>query len=1152
MNENRPLNAANDIPVLSGVNFYSTFNPVLWCGMTAFELERAIPGLFRQPAGFVLLVAAFFVLPTLFNTRVSSYLMARFPCRNILSCAKVAEVLTALVLLVIHLILPDFLLMVPLALMTMLLGIEYAMYRPALRVFMATTLPKRKLSEAVGKVQGGALLGGALGVSAVVTGRLFHLDPLWGGLLFTLSAVRALVLATRIRTADALQPWARFTLLRKLKQVRWENQNLRQELRISLLGEIYSIAMLIFIISLTAQYANEILLCFGSRPGYDVLALMVLMILPLAGGAIGCFTAGRVSRERVELGLIPGAGILLILLLAGLGVISSRQGGIYEYILLGCGLFALGTVVGCLMVPFQSFQEFFVRREFLPVFFVGYYRKFGMAVITAVIVTGIAFYYHQQVPTAFYALALLTAGLLGLACRMMPHILLRAGAFILLRTLYRLDIDHQDNLPEDGGTLLVANRSSFVDMLFITGATSRPVRFMMHEHFNRATWLRTLCRAAGFLEVPSNKPKKLQQLFAKTGEMLRNGEMICIFPEGNVTRNGVMSGFRNGVKEMLPDDVDIPVIPVHIGMTWGSIFSCYYGKFRLQWPEELPHPAMLTVGMPVSPETSAYEMRIILSELAAQTKCRIIPGERPFHSQFAWLARRHPGESFIKELRDGKIVFSKHINLLCRCILFSRYLRRKRRGGGEYIGIMLPNSIAFFQAFTAVLMADKIPAIINYTSSAEARQRAIEKAHLKTVITSRSLLEKLKIPVSSGMIFIEDINRITRTRIVATWWKFLIKILPHAELMKLISPGSWDDPARTAVVLFSSGSTGIPKGIMLSHHNIFSNVQSVSRSIAWSKRDPIPGNLPLFHSFGMAACLWMPLYYGSEVTMLPNPLDAAGVGQVLRERKCTVLFATPSFLQLYMRRCNGDDFKSLRLVIAGAEKLRDDIADKFHEMTGLVIAEAYGCTELSPVVSINLAHSVLELGVKVAQRGSVGPSLPGICAKIVDPSTFKLLPEESDGLLIVKGALVMKGYLNDPEKTNEVIRDNWYVTGDIGRMDRNGFITLTGRLSRFSKIAGEMVPHELVEREINNIIQPDSRILAVTGAPDADKGEHLVVFYTDSELLAPEQVVRKLRERKIPNLWIPKAENFIKIGELPMLGSGKLDLAGLAEMAKKY
>lgn len=293
------------------------------------------------------------------------------------------------------------------------------------------------------------------------------------------------------------------------------------------------------------------------------------------------------------------------------------------------------------------------------------------------------------------------------------------------------------------------------------------------------------------------------------------------------------------------------------------------------------------------------------------------------------------------------------------------------------------------------------------------------------------------------------------------------------------------------------------------------------------------------------------MYSGSEVVMLPNPLDGSGMSKVLRHHQSSVLFATPSFLQLYMRKCQGEDFKSLRLVIAGAEKLRDDIADKFHQMTGLVIAEAYGCTELSPVVSINLAHSVMDLGVTVARRGSIGPSLPGICAKIVDPSTFELLPEECDGLLLVKGAIVMQGYLNDPEKTSEVIRDKWYVTGDIGHMDRNGFITLTGRLSRFSKIAGEMVPHELVEREINNILQPDHRILAVAGAPDADKGEKLIVFYTDSELLAPEQVVRWLRERKIPNLWIPKSENFIKVDELPMLGSGKLDLARLKAMAAK-
>ena len=366
-----------------------------------------------------------------------------------------------------------------------------------------------------------------------------------------------------------------------------------------------------------------------------------------------------------------------------------------------------------------------------------------------------------------------------------------------------------------------------------------------------------------------------------------------------------------------------------------------------------------------------------------------------------------------------------------------------------------------------------------------------------------------------------------------------------------MSPDGWEDVNRTAVVLFSSGSTGTPKGVKLSHHNIFCNISSLSKTINWSSKDRVPGNLPLFHSFGMAVSLWMPMYGNSEVAMIANPLDAGSMGRALRERKATVLFATPTFLQLYMRKCGSEDFRTLRLAVAGAEKLRDDIVERFREMTGLVIAEAYGCTELSPVVSVNIANSVTALGVEVARPGSIGQPIPGVCVKIVDPSTFKMLGEGEEGLLIVKGATVMQGYLNAPEKTAEVVRDNWYVTGDVARMDKDGFITITGRLSRFSKIGGEMVPHELVEREINDILQPDRRVIAVTGAPDGARGEKLVVFFCDQELVAPEQIVKELRARKIPNLWIPRSENFIKVPEMPLLGSGKLDIARLTAMANK-
>ena len=468
------------------------------------------------------------------------------------------------------------------------------------------------------------------------------------------------------------------------------------------------------------------------------------------------------------------------------------------------------------------------------------------------------------------------------------------------------------------------------------------------------------------------------------------------------------------------------------------------------------------------------------------------------------------------------------------------------------MGIMLPNSVDAVTAFTGIQLADRTPAMLNWTASQESLRSAVDTAGIRHIITSRAFVEKLKLPLMPEMIFTEDIRRRYGGRFVSLFWHGALRFVSSRELMRLLAPASWDDVNKVAVLIFSSGSTGNPKGIMLTHHNIIGDVSAVIKTTDWHRDDRILGNLPLFHSFGMNTCLWLPVLTGARVVMIPSALDAKAAGKVLREQQITVLMTTPGFLQIYMRGCRAEDFRSIRLTVAGAEKLRNDIADKYYEMTGRVIAEGFGCTELSPIVSINVPASLTDLGVKVAKRGSIGPPLTGVCVKIVDPETFEMKPENEDGLLIVKGAIVMKGYLNDPEKTARVIRDNWYITGDIGHMDRNGFITLTGRFSRFSKIAGEMVPHELVEQEINAILSADRRVIAVGGAADARRGEKLLVFYCDDKLVNPGAVVKQLRERKVPNLWIPHADNFFKVDSLPMLGSGKPDLRKLAEMSRKY
>ncbi len=723
----------------------------------------------------------------------------------------------------------------------------------------------------------------------------------------------------------------------------------------------------------------------------------------------------------------------------------------------------------------------------------------------------------------------------------------RLAGLVLSHTLLRVRTYGEENIPEEGPVLLVANHVSFVDALLISRCTSRPVHFMMHETFYRYPWLYPFVKWAGFIEVPAAKPKQLHQLFLKTHELLRQGEIVCVFPEGGITRNGIMMNFRKGISSMIPPELEVPVIPVRLGMLWGFIFTYYYGKIKLRMPLQLRHPASITIGKPMSKDLSGYEIRLVLSEMAAETE-RIPDGhERPLHSQFAWQATRHPFRKLIKEFNGAEQKEFRNLPLFVKAMLLSREIRKLAPAEDKYVGVMMPNCAAAAVSVLAVMMADKVPALLNFTASRESNRIAIEQAGLHCILTSKMFLAKLKMEPFPQMVFLEGFApKITKAKKIQAFLAALL--IPRVILMKLLSPVSHRDVYRTGVVIFSSGSTGIPKGIMLSHHNINSDLFSFIRIMNWRNSDKVVGNLPIFHSFGLTVCLWLPIVYSAEVVYIPNPLDAQTVGQAIRNNKLTALMATPGFLQAYMRRCDPEDFASLRLVISGAEKLRNDIADKFQEMTGLAVAEGYGCSELSPVVSINVASSVLDLGTSVGKRGSIGTPMPGICAKIVDPDTFELRPPDIDGLLVVKGPTVMQGYLNDPAKTAEVIRDGWYLTGDIAHMNDRGYITITGRLSRFSKIAGEMVPHELLEKEINEIIHSETRCIAVCGAEDSKKGEKLVVIYSD-KTLDPQNIVRELRSRDLPNLWIPRPENFYYVEEIPMLGSGKLDFTELKKIA---
>jgi acyl-[acyl-carrier-protein]-phospholipid O-acyltransferase / long-chain-fatty-acid--[acyl-carrier-protein] ligase len=352
-----------------------------------------------------------------------------------------------------------------------------------------------------------------------------------------------------------------------------------------------------------------------------------------------------------------------------------------------------------------------------------------------------------------------------------------------------------------------------------------------------------------------------------------------------------------------------------------------------------------------------------------------------------------------------------------------------------------------------------------------------------------------------------------------------------------------------ATVIFSSGSTGDPKGVVLTHYNVASNVEQLNQVFMLNRNDKILGILPFFHSFGFTGTVCLPMAIGMGVIYHPTPLEARAIGALVRQYAVTFLLATPTFLQSYVRRCEPEDFGSLEYVLAGAEKLPERVAIAFEDRFGIRPLEGYGCTECSPVVAVNTrdfrAPQFRQVGFK---RGTIGHPLPGISVKIVDPNTFHPVALGQSGLLLVRGPNVMLGYLNRPQKTAEVLRDGWYDTGDIAMVDEEGFIRITDRLSRFSKIGGEMVPHIKVEEKLQEIAGATEQVFAVTAVPDEKKGERLMVLHTLDENRLRE-CLAQLLSSDLPALWKPRADQFLRVDSLPYLGTGKLDLRRVKEVA---
>jgi acyl-[acyl-carrier-protein]-phospholipid O-acyltransferase / long-chain-fatty-acid--[acyl-carrier-protein] ligase len=499
------------------------------------------------------------------------------------------------------------------------------------------------------------------------------------------------------------------------------------------------------------------------------------------------------------------------------------------------------------------------------------------------------------------------------------------------------------------------------------------------------------------------------------------------------------------------------------------------------------------------------------------------------HQRFIHIAKKHSGKIALHDIATEKKLTYERM-LIVSLILAKRFKKIKTK----YVGIMVPTSAGCMLSNLGLLMAGKTPVMINYATGA--RDNAIyaqEKCSFQTIITSKKLLEKLNVEPVEGMIFLEDmVASIGLTDKLPALAKAK---MPAGMILKSVHSGDMDE---TAVILFTSGSEKEPKVVQLSHKNICHNLDAIPQVVEVGPEDIFLASLPLFHVFGLTANFWLPITVGTSIVTYPNPLEFKIICGLVKEYQVTIMAGTPSFFHGYLKKSQPGDFASVRVALSGADTLSPQVFEGFQEKHNIKILDAYGTTETSPAISINTPA--------VNKEGSVGKPIPGVEVRIMDVDTDEELPPGKVGKILVKGDMVMKGYLGDLEETSMRIHAGWYDTGDMGMMDDEGFLWHKGRLKRFVKVGGEMISLVRVEEVLNKLI-PEGMLCCVVDVPNPTKGADVVAAITTGDF--NKKMVLKQMGMELPQIAIPK--NFYILEDIPVMGSGKVNFREVEKICRK-
>jgi len=719
-------------------------------------------------------------------------------------------------------------------------------------------------------------------------------------------------------------------------------------------------------------------------------------------------------------------------------------------------------------------------------------------------------------------------------------------------SLKNLKLIGQENLPAQGGFLILPSQLSHFDLLRLERLLDgREVTYLVEQ----GAALHPLLKAHLEKEnihalaiVPDSTDTTGYQ--NAIGAEVRDGRVVIYLPAQAAVINSPMSTVPGTKLEFLLK-AGVPVLPLYVQSSREVALD-----IESRYDESHAVMAFGKVLTPAEATLAAYQEELL--GLAGQA----FSAHPALCMNLAYAIlmglKRHGSKNKVVDGKDDREL--GYDRVLAVAIALSKHL--KSETNKKRVGIVLPPGIGGLIANVAVMLAGKVPVNLNFTAGRASIDHAIKSSDIDRFITADIFVRKVQQfpwPPSKQLILIERL--LPTLKIKIGLWLALSKILPGALLAMLLGVSKKGGEGE-ALLLFTSGSSGNPKGVVLSHRNLMANVIQFGSRLGMGSSDSILGCLPLFHSFGCTVTLWYPVICGVNLITYPSPLETKKLGELIEQHRITLMIATPTFLRGYLRGVNKEALASIKLCVTGAEKLPVTVSDAFETKFGKRVFEGYGLTETSPVSNVNLPNPPpigdADQGyvwLPSHRQGSVGQMVPGLAIRITHPETFEPQSIHSSGMIWFKGANIFEGYLHEDKRTAEVKNnEGWFRTGDIGRVDMDGFLYIEGRLSRFSKIAGEMVPHETVEDALVKTLgleNETSRKIAIVGVPDADKGEALVLLTAMPGGPEHQEILDlryRLLEKGMPPLWIPK--KMIRISDIPILSSGKLDVQSCEKIAR--